>query len=159
VWLCQTCGKLADNDQSSFTIEELRRWKRQAEADAFLDIGRPPAASGDSVRSQQWAFFEKLRGIRDRITSSALPEPSDIALLQELREESSLRFGVEITEYIEQWINHAAALRSAHSVLADPYSQPAHRKKWVDADNEALLFFAKQYRELARTFKPYIGTH
>jgi hypothetical protein len=41
VWLCQKCAKLVDNDPSAFTAEELRAWKRDAEAEALRNIGRP----------------------------------------------------------------------------------------------------------------------
>jgi hypothetical protein len=40
IWLCQNCGKLVDNDESKFTVEELRRWKREAEAEAERRVGR-----------------------------------------------------------------------------------------------------------------------
>lgn len=44
VWVCQTCGKLVDNDDSRFTVAELRRWKLAAEARALTEIGVPDAA-------------------------------------------------------------------------------------------------------------------
>src|SRR4051812_46587702 len=40
IWLCQTCGKLVDNDKLRYTEEELRRWKRDAESEALLRIGK-----------------------------------------------------------------------------------------------------------------------
>lgn len=40
IWLCQNCGKLADNDTSRFSVEELRSWKGEAEAQAIAAIGR-----------------------------------------------------------------------------------------------------------------------
>jgi hypothetical protein len=44
IWLCQTCGKLIDNDQTKFTEEELRHWKGDAEAEALALIGKTEAA-------------------------------------------------------------------------------------------------------------------
>jgi hypothetical protein len=35
IWLCQSCGKLVDNDPEAFTVAVLRRWKEQAEAKAL----------------------------------------------------------------------------------------------------------------------------
>ena len=32
IWLCQTCAKLVDNDQSRYTVDKLREWKSDAEA-------------------------------------------------------------------------------------------------------------------------------
>jgi hypothetical protein len=43
IWLCQTCGKLADNDESVFPVADLRRWKLAAEARALALIGVPAA--------------------------------------------------------------------------------------------------------------------
>lgn len=40
IWLCQTCGKLVDNDQSMFTERQLRQWKEVAEKEAFDRIGK-----------------------------------------------------------------------------------------------------------------------
>lgn len=40
IWLCQNCGKLVDNDESKFTVDELRRWKQEAEAEAERRVGR-----------------------------------------------------------------------------------------------------------------------
>ncbi len=40
VWLCQNCGKLVDNDENTFPEKLLRSWKRNAEAAAFLKIGK-----------------------------------------------------------------------------------------------------------------------
>jgi HEAT repeat protein len=44
IWLCQTCGKLVDNDEGRFTENDLRQWKLTAEAEAFAVIGRTSAA-------------------------------------------------------------------------------------------------------------------
>ena len=40
VWLCQTCGKLLDNDEARFTKETLREWKERAEGRALESIGK-----------------------------------------------------------------------------------------------------------------------
>src|SRR5687767_14358512 len=40
IWLCQTCGKLIDNDQARFTEGEIRHWKARAEAEALAKIGK-----------------------------------------------------------------------------------------------------------------------
>ena len=38
IWLCGTHAKLVDSDESHFTVEELRRWKRQAELASFNEV-------------------------------------------------------------------------------------------------------------------------
>ena len=40
IWLCQTCGKLVDNDGKRFTADILRDWKQRAEAAALSAIGK-----------------------------------------------------------------------------------------------------------------------
>src|SRR5215475_4993322 len=41
IWLCQTCGKLVDNDSSRYTAETLREWKLLAELAALQDLETP----------------------------------------------------------------------------------------------------------------------
>ena len=41
IWLCQTCGRLVDNDESAFSVQDLQRWKLAAEARALASIGVP----------------------------------------------------------------------------------------------------------------------
>jgi hypothetical protein len=38
IWLCQTDGKLVDNDKSRYTVECLKTWKSQAEAAAAREL-------------------------------------------------------------------------------------------------------------------------
>lgn len=38
IWLCQSCGKLVDNDAASFSIQLLRKWKELAEANALFGV-------------------------------------------------------------------------------------------------------------------------
>jgi tetratricopeptide (TPR) repeat protein len=48
IWLCQDCAKLIDNDALRFTVEVLRKWKAQSEAEALDLIGKTiarPSAS------------------------------------------------------------------------------------------------------------------
>jgi HEAT repeat protein len=40
IWLCQTCGRLVDNDENGFTANDLQQWKREAEAEALAVIGK-----------------------------------------------------------------------------------------------------------------------
>lgn len=41
IWLCQTCAKLVDNDETRYTVDLLRRWRRLSEEAALLDIEAP----------------------------------------------------------------------------------------------------------------------
>jgi hypothetical protein len=58
IWLCQTCGKLVDNDKLRFTEEELRQWKQNAESEALLRIGKT-ASSADPMQSD-WSEEELI---------------------------------------------------------------------------------------------------
>lgn len=51
IWLCQTCAKLIDSDQSRYTVEKLREWKSDAEAAAAraLEQRRRPATESEGV--------------------------------------------------------------------------------------------------------------
>jgi hypothetical protein len=44
IWLCTNCATRIDRDDKRFTLEILRQWKRQAEQDAFDELGRPPVS-------------------------------------------------------------------------------------------------------------------
>ena len=45
IWLCQTCGKLVDNDPAKFTEDLLKEWKQNAELEAFENIGKSQSLS------------------------------------------------------------------------------------------------------------------
>lgn len=65
IWLCQTCGKLIDNDENRFTTNDIRQWKNDAEAEACAYIGRavgapPSTLSVLSIRNLVEAY---LKGI------------------------------------------------------------------------------------------------
>jgi hypothetical protein len=42
IWLCQTCGKLVDNDEVRYTVELINKWKSLSEQAALLDIETNP---------------------------------------------------------------------------------------------------------------------
>ena len=46
IWLCQTCAKLIDSDEATFTPTALRGLKRQAEGEARLRLGKAGSALG-----------------------------------------------------------------------------------------------------------------
>jgi hypothetical protein len=45
IWLCQTCAKLVDNDVSAYTIERLRKWRADAEAESARALKNRRAAT------------------------------------------------------------------------------------------------------------------
>jgi len=49
IWLCQTHAKLVDDNPGHYSVEILRAWKRDVEADAFAILGRPISAQALDV--------------------------------------------------------------------------------------------------------------
>lgn len=43
IWLCQNCAKLVDSDAVKYTVDQLRRWKQEAEASAQQALEHPGA--------------------------------------------------------------------------------------------------------------------
>jgi hypothetical protein len=41
IWLCVTHARIVDQDKSRYTVDVLRRWKADAEAEAQKNLGRP----------------------------------------------------------------------------------------------------------------------
>jgi hypothetical protein len=66
IWLCELCAKLIDTDEARFTVDVLRKWKKDAEERALLDIAT--AAPGTYRRpvvvveldDEDRAFLESL---------------------------------------------------------------------------------------------------
>src|SRR5262249_11945683 len=75
IWLCQTDGKLVDNDAVRYTAEGLRDWKARAEAAAARELEQRLRQHPDSA-----AVFERmerlmpalLAEIRQDLTARAL---------------------------------------------------------------------------------------
>ncbi|MFO0847127.1 MAG: hypothetical protein U0871_01020 [Gemmataceae bacterium] len=45
IWLCQSCGKLVDNDEARYPSHLLREWRRAAEGAALARVQSSPALS------------------------------------------------------------------------------------------------------------------
>jgi hypothetical protein len=48
IWLCQSCGKLVDNDETRYTKVLLIQWKQDAEQEALKEIESAPGEIGPS---------------------------------------------------------------------------------------------------------------
>jgi hypothetical protein len=66
IWLCQNCGKLVDNDESRFTVEELRRWKREAEAEAERRVGRAATAQEAGATTHKTEGGRQVQARREK---------------------------------------------------------------------------------------------
>lgn len=56
IWLCQSCAKLIDTDESRYTIDFLNKWKSIAEELAVLDLETSSPAK-DTVQEQELIKF------------------------------------------------------------------------------------------------------
>lgn len=50
IWLCRDHGKAIDSDVGAFTVDLLRKWKRQAEADSWRRVLRDEAPSSRAMQ-------------------------------------------------------------------------------------------------------------
>ncbi len=58
IWLCQNCGKLADNDVQRYPTDLLRQWKQHSEAAARLAIESPGnSEASDKVTDENLIRF------------------------------------------------------------------------------------------------------
>lgn len=75
IWLCGTHGKLVDDDESHFTVEELLAWKRLAEDRSFLEV----AASQPIPRGALLADDEDVQTAADLLMNYS---KSDLSAFQ-----------------------------------------------------------------------------
>jgi hypothetical protein len=55
IWLCQSCGKLVDNDEARYRVEVLKDWKEHAESTAARELEQRLRRNPDSA-----AVFERM---------------------------------------------------------------------------------------------------
>lgn len=66
IWLCQRCGKLVDDDSSTYSVDELVDWKTQAidRARRALETGKVPRAGpSKAAKRHDERIFEKSDGL------------------------------------------------------------------------------------------------
>jgi hypothetical protein len=59
IWLCQNCGKLIDNDVARFSVEVLKKWKADAEAEAKARVGKTAAIPASLLPDLK--IYDKVR--------------------------------------------------------------------------------------------------
>ena len=77
IWLCQTCAKLIDSDQTRYSVDVLKAWKRSAERTAAAELARH--ASGGN---QDQAAFAKAESLMPELLAE---------MRQDLREHKTTR--------------------------------------------------------------------
>jgi hypothetical protein len=71
VWLCQSCAKLVDNDESRYTGELLLRWKRDAEQEALREIESSPSEThpSDIDALKEYSAHFNRAALQDALTT------------------------------------------------------------------------------------------
>ena len=66
IWLCQSCAKLIDSDESKFTAHVLESWKRSAESVAAAALSRPMGSESSAAFAKAERLMPELvREMRD----------------------------------------------------------------------------------------------
>jgi hypothetical protein len=71
IWLCQNCAKLVDNDPHQFTVEILRRWKKQGEDHALAEIGQT-RVKGPQVKQSSEQQIKRNLALKKRMEKDFL---------------------------------------------------------------------------------------
>lgn len=135
IWLCQTCGKLVDNDAIRYTTVRLREWKKRAEETALAEIENRtsnPFVLADSIQ----VVFDEWDIWRNR---SNLPGDDFIFISQWARNAVRYSFTVRIrnrSQHEERLHKLRMQTRNNHTVLFDDWHSiqfelelPSH--KWI----------------------------
>lgn len=78
IWLCQNHGTLVDNDPPRFTVDVLRKWKTDAEAEARARVGKTAATINNSA-----CHLEKYARVRITPIVPREHEQSDFMLIED----------------------------------------------------------------------------
>lgn len=79
IWCCQNHGKMIDDDESSYSVELLQKWKHDAELEAKLAIEKPARRQSSPVEIHRFEADRKV--LRDIMTAL----PGDSASLYHLK--------------------------------------------------------------------------
>jgi hypothetical protein len=104
IWVCQTHGKAVDSDAGHFTVEMLRKWKRDAELRAFQAIVAPAAQREQEVAAAQ--IDAAIQALIDRL---GLPAQDDIESVA-ARTITAARGDVASFQRMAGWPRHPVAL-------------------------------------------------
>jgi NACHT C-terminal Alpha/Beta 2 len=105
VWLCQTCAKLIDSDAARFTSDLLRKWKRQAVANAFKEI----ATSGPEIKPSSPVTVQLDDADRKFLQALALPQADTIeSVTTRLLQAAATDIATFLNSH--EWPAHAIAL-------------------------------------------------
>jgi hypothetical protein len=137
IWLCQNHGKLVDNDVTRFTVDILRKWKADAEAEAEARdrVGKTTAINSSAVLLEI--------GVRVRM-GPIIPqdhERSDFLLV----EDNGEHFVFEKSDSMRQVFVPKSLVEKIHSFGNSKPSrvQLGGRLQWVSAKRDFEIFSEK----------------
>jgi transposase-like protein len=105
IWLCQLCAKLIDTDEARFTVELLRKWKRDAEERALRDI----ATTAPAAYRRPAVVVELDDEDRAFLVSLALPQEDQLDAVVARMLPAAHR-DIATFRNAKEWPSHAVAL-------------------------------------------------
>ena len=121
IWLCELCAKLIDTDEQRFTVEVLRKWKKDAEDRALLDI----ATAAPGTYRRPLIVVELDEGDRAFLQSLGLsPEDNVDAVFERVLPAATI--DIAAFRSAKEWPAHTIAL---NLTLRDEWRQPVMRSR------------------------------
>ena len=104
IWLCAVHAHQIDHDEKEFTVEKLKKWKRDAEERAFQQLmtGRGPA-------SIERPSEELVQALAEQLSVLGLPDEDDLEAIRGKVRAGSLA-QVEAFEATARWPKHSVEL-------------------------------------------------
>jgi hypothetical protein len=140
IWLCQTCGKLVDNDEVRFTVALLREWRQKAENAARQEVESArsgPAAHGEhAIRFgvDDWKVWRERGNLpRDAVVFSSGWRQGDVLYSCTVRLRNDLEWEDQLHRFRTELRRGDQVLFTDSYVLDDkPVVLPP--QKWVSLD-------------------------
>ncbi len=149
IWLCQTCAKLVDSDQSRYTVDKLREWKADAEAAAAraLERRRSPVSESEGVFLEAERLMPDLiaemrtdvRGDKTGLIREFVPSPSRAAVFGHTKP----RFEYYQTEHPDlqlqlDWLEEMGAIVDVTPKNAPIYRMTPEFADWLRGPTQPL---------------------
>jgi hypothetical protein len=148
IWLCQSCGRLIDTDETKYSLELLQQWKSKAETKALLEIENPTLPNQNKVaevlgRVEQIAANE-FGNIGDRLGKIEDLIKGFIGSSESSKPESSQESGSEMLGYMILGLSDKEFITWFDLFSDDPQS--------IIADRYEDVYF-RDFREMQGTIK------
>jgi len=98
IWLCNNCGRLVDNDTSTYTVAQLRKWKRDAITRAQRELASGGRSTTEGLAAAQLAL-QKETLAHQKQTHEA-----------QIREQQRSKFSEMYTHFLQEAKAYADAI-------------------------------------------------